>query len=901
MRDNSSMLTVFSSKLEMPYLPIHYERRVQLFDMMCSFAQHQKLTCVVAPQGCGKTSALVDMALSLSGPAGDENTVQETQPWKVAWMNVDDQDEDATRFWLHVFFALGLLESDALQYAAADLPTIEQAASSLHMSGQGCALLVLDHFDCIDNAEIEAQLLHFAALTPRDFHIFVSSKKLSKQMQLGSYELGHAQVTSADLRLAPEEARSFMDSALGANSLSEAEFEQVYWLTEGWAQGLELAVQVAAASVSNGHPFTFGGTNRQVKRYFSACVLAHIESELFSFALDLSSLERFSSTLCAGVFEGAKVQESLESILGDGLFLTVPCDEEDRWFRFNRLFADWLRNELLSVPQEVTQKNCLRAGEWFYSRNRPNEAAKYLLMASDFGYVENMADALCGLRREDDSHYIVWLANLSADEFPRSPLLCMLSAWACNAAARVEEAFAWTDRFARAASQPAYADVIGSDVADFAVKVMQMKCRAMVGDSFAVREECEKLLASSNSYIKPSLLSMLYQTLGESIEQAGDMVLAEEMYLQAQASASVDRTRHQLFFNMLNVVKIRLYLGELEDAESACERLLSSCPADFVFASVGKAYLAQIYAEGNRLDEAISLARRAMRDVSGYRNIDLFIDVKMAYVDCLIGTSDLSDAYRVISSAIMKGEQLDVPRGVLLNAYFKQAEIAVRRHNVRDLKIIESKFSQRLQSHDEYRQVLYSLICGFLAHETGCPQEASVCYQQAVKRAEAHAYNWLLAKALVAQLRLQEECGNHEKARNILYHLIPLASTHGYIRCMLEGGEKTLEALREYSSLKHANSTARSFVKSVLLAAESNLPQQALPRKSHAGENEMTLELTDREREVLKLLNIGMSRKEISEELSISINTTKKHLSSIYSKLGVRTRDEALEVYEEGI
>ena len=42
---------------------------------------------------------------------------------------------------------------------------------------------------------------------------------------------------------------------------------------------------------------------------------------------------------------------------------------------------------------------------------------------------------------------------------------------------------------------------------------------------------------------------------------------------------------------------------------------------------------------------------------------------------------------------------------------------------------------------------------------------------------------------------------------------------------------------------------------------------------------------------------MGMSRQEIAEVLYISVNTAKKHLANIYSKLGVGTREEALERY----
>ncbi len=53
--------------------------------------------------------------------------------------------------------------------------------------------------------------------------------------------------------------------------------------------------------------------------------------------------------------------------------------------------------------------------------------------------------------------------------------------------------------------------------------------------------------------------------------------------------------------------------------------------------------------------------------------------------------------------------------------------------------------------------------------------------------------------------------------------------------------------------------------------------------------------LSAREREVLELLTCGMSNKEIAAQLTISANTVKFHLRTIYSKLGVRNRVQAMQ------
>jgi DNA-binding NarL/FixJ family response regulator len=54
--------------------------------------------------------------------------------------------------------------------------------------------------------------------------------------------------------------------------------------------------------------------------------------------------------------------------------------------------------------------------------------------------------------------------------------------------------------------------------------------------------------------------------------------------------------------------------------------------------------------------------------------------------------------------------------------------------------------------------------------------------------------------------------------------------------------------------------------------------------------------LTQREKEILKAIIDGLSNKEISDSLFISIETVKSHVKSIYQKLHVRNRVEAAQV-----
>jgi DNA-binding NarL/FixJ family response regulator len=51
--------------------------------------------------------------------------------------------------------------------------------------------------------------------------------------------------------------------------------------------------------------------------------------------------------------------------------------------------------------------------------------------------------------------------------------------------------------------------------------------------------------------------------------------------------------------------------------------------------------------------------------------------------------------------------------------------------------------------------------------------------------------------------------------------------------------------------------------------------------------------LTTREREVLVLLTQGSTNQEIADQLSISVHTVERHITNLFTKLGVRSRTEA--------
>lgn len=84
-----------------------------------------------------------------------------------------------------------------------------------------------------------------------------------------------------------------------------------------------------------------------------------------------------------------------------------------------------------------------------------------------------------------------------------------------------------------------------------------------------------------------------------------------------------------------------------------------------------------------------------------------------------------------------------------------------------------------------------------------------------------------------------------------------------------------------------------AFVMSPAAWANSALPAPR-PRPQTTADDHLVEELTARERDVLALVADGHPNREIAARLDISEHTVKFHLASIFGKLGVSTRTQAV-------
>jgi LuxR family maltose regulon positive regulatory protein len=128
-------------------------------------------------------------------------------------------------------------------------------------------------------------------------------------------------------------------------------------------------------------------------------------------------------------------------------------------------------------------------------------------------------------------------------------------------------------------------------------------------------------------------------------------------------------------------------------------------------------------------------------------------------------------------------------------------------------------------------------------------------------------------------------------ALNSLSNALRLAEPGGFIRVFIDHGERII-GLLEYAHRTIEEPKLRTYLDR-LIDAFSNKAEisSPIPRPQKNG---LTEPLSERELEVLQLLPSSLSSTEMAGELSISVNTLRSHLKSIYAKLDAHSRYEAI-------
>jgi LuxR family maltose regulon positive regulatory protein len=305
-------------------------------------ALRARLTLVSGPAGFGKTTLI----------AGWLDDVRHAGS-AVAWVSLDESDDDPEEFWRYVVAALeraspGLL-SDAVELSVAAWVSSDRVVAALVNELAATAVevwLVLDDFHTLRNRQVhEGMALLLENVSPNTHVVIIT--RADPDLALARWRVRRelVEIRVADLRFTLAETELFLNDVSGLN-LSGSDVEALGQRTEGWVAALQLAaLSLQGRDEPSAFISRFAGNDKYVVDYLVDEVLAHQDSDVREFLLRTSVLDRLTATLCDALTGREDGRTMLENLERANLFL-FPLDDQRTWYRYHHLFGDVLRARL---------------------------------------------------------------------------------------------------------------------------------------------------------------------------------------------------------------------------------------------------------------------------------------------------------------------------------------------------------------------------------------------------------------------------------------------------------------------------------------------------------------------------------------------------------------------------
>ncbi len=919
---------ILATKLYIPPPPPKAILRPHLIERL-NEGMHSKLTLISAPAGFGKTTVVSEW--------------RATSDRKAAWLSLDEGDSDLTRFLIYLVAALrsvapsigegvlGVLQSPQPPPADAILTALLNEIATL----QTDFVLVLDDYHVIDNRAVDNTLTFLIEHLPQQMHLIITTRE-DPQLPLARLR-ARGQLTelrASDLRFTPSEAANFLNHEMGLD-LSAEDIDALEKRTEGWVAGLQLA-----AISLRGHPDaaafirSFAGDHRYIVDYLVEEVLQHQSESVRGFLLQTSILERLNGPLCDAVTtqQKGKSQAQLEA-LERGNFFVVPLDDKRHWYRYHHLFAEVLHAHLLVEQPVLVATLHRRASEWHEHNGSMSDAIRHALAAQDFKRAADLVELAAPTvrRSRQDAVFRGWFKALPDELFLVRPVLSVLYAHSLLASGELEG----VERHLRNAEQwlvspdrsdnPADEDPqTGSQTPPAGMVVVDEETFRRLPGEIAIARAGLALasgdLAGTTKYAR-RVLELAHEDdhfsrgaaafLGLASWLNGDLEAAHQSFADGMAHLQMAGYASDAINGAVTLADIRVAQGRLHEAMRTYERALQLATEQGDPAMRGTADMyvgiGELLRERNDLDAALQylLKSKEQGEHTGFPQNRYRRQVAMSRI--LVAQGDLDGALDLLEEAerqYINGLFPNVrPIAALkTRVWIAQAHgtpgrlgEAVGWARERGLSVDDELGYLREFEHITLARVLLALTADRKHNGTdGSIQEAKGVMgllERLLKAAEEGGRTGSVIEILVLQALARQMQGDIPAALLPLKQALALAEPEGYVRIFVDEGSPMSALLHE--AAKHG--MAPSYVRQLLAAFGSDSDGQGGPPIEQA----LVEPLSEREREVLRLLRTQMSGPEIAEALMVSSNTMHTHTKNIYTKLGVNNRRAAVSRAEE--
>ena len=305
---------LLTTKLAIPPPPPTLVKRPRLVERL-HLGVSRRLTLLSAPAGSGKTTLLSEWQASPLGKS-----------YQLAWVSLDEADNDPVRFWSYVIGSLDILYpglgNDAMSrlHSSPPVPIESVLVTLLNALSNTCAsaaeqreiALVLDDYHVIQAEPIHQTITFLLDYLPCHVHPLIATR-VDPPLSLARFRARGqmSELRTGALRFTKDEAEIFLNQAMQLG-LSEVDAFELDARTEGWIAGLQLAALSIRSQPDTSHALDgFTGGHHYVSDFFIEEVLKRQEKGVQDFLLQTSLLPHLSAALCNAVSGTSRLRSPL--------------------------------------------------------------------------------------------------------------------------------------------------------------------------------------------------------------------------------------------------------------------------------------------------------------------------------------------------------------------------------------------------------------------------------------------------------------------------------------------------------------------------------------------------------------------------------------------------------------
>ncbi|NEQ54258.1 MAG: helix-turn-helix transcriptional regulator [Leptolyngbya sp. SIO3F4] len=896
-----SGLPLLETKL---YLPKWTADRVSRPRLLNSIHPERKLTLVSAPAGFGKTTLLAEWVEAI--PAN-----------KVAWVSLDQSDNDPAVFWSYLITALQKVQphlSDrSLSLLQSSQPSpIESVLMTLlnELSAVGENItLILDDYHRIETQTIHSGIGFLLNHLPPQMHLIISSRT-DPPLSLARLR-SHGELTElriANLRFTPDEAANFLNQVMDLK-LSAMDVSALEQRTEGWIAGLQLAaLSLQGREDISSFVAAFSGDDRYIVDYLMEEVLQRQPDGVRHFLLQTAILERLSGSLCDAVTGQNGSQRMLETLERGNLFI-IPLDNKRQWYRYHHLFADVLQaHALMEWPNRIPSLHG-RASEWYEQNDLFSDAIRHTLAAKDFERATSLIEQVWPAmrNRQQEATVLGWIKALPDPLIRTRPVLSVAYALVLLNTGQLDAVEARLQDAERGLAQ-----VDNPSETQAAQPIGEKQYRSLpaaIANARAFRAQALGDFAGAIAHAQQALTLLPTEDdnergvtaafLGLAYWTSGDAAAAHQSFADGlRIFQKVGNIQIAVCANLV-LANMGMAQGWLQATVVTCEQALQLAAQQPVPILRGTAdlhlALSEIRYEQGDLEAANQLLQKgeSLREHGSVSGADYLWWLVKAQLTAARG--DLDTALEQLHEAAQLYRRSPVPdvrpvEALKVRWWLQQDRLAEALEWLQECGL--SVADQPDYLHEYKHLTLARVLIAQYKHDgtDGIILQAIDLLDRLLTAAEAKNRTASIIKILIVLALAKDAQGDILAAIAPLERALLLAEPEGYIRIFAECGTPMAKLLQEVMTRGITPTYTRR-----LLTTLETWGQLQVDTPTVARSPQPLIEpLSQRELDVLRLLKTELSGPEIARELVVALSTVRTHTKRIYSKLNVTNRRAAV-------